>query len=250
MRSILLVILVCMFLVVSAFGSELLSTKQEHFSANGLSRVDFETGAGKLEIHGNSSAKTIEVTAHFMGNPVSKADIPKILDNLRLTMEIRGASFFLKTESVENRNLGSWLGRNEGYIDITVTLPSKLELNVDDGSGGILIAGMEGNIRVEDGSGEIEINGGNNVSINDGSGGISIQHVQGTVDIHDGSGSIELLYIGGDVRISDGSGSIEATDIGGRLDVPQSGSGAIHYKNVKGEVHVPNRNKRHNPETI
>jgi len=242
-RTILVGILLCVTGVASAFGDELLSTKRENFDAAGVTRCSLDTGAGKLEVHGDRAAKAIEVTAEFRGNPHNKDEAQKILEGLRLTMNVRGGTFYLKTEEPDHWNLWN-LGRIHGYIDVTVLLPANLEVNIEDGSGGITVTGMGARVEIEDGSGDITVDGAGDLRIHDGSGGIGVRNVTGSVEIEDGSGSMELEHISGDVRIDDGSGSITVTDVGGRLVVPGSGSGSIHYQGVRGEVRVPERRRR------
>jgi len=220
-----------------SLAEELLTTKRQSFEATGVTGAKFETGAGGLDITGRPGATSIEVVADYKGRPRSKEDTHRIIDNLRLTMEVRGNTFYLKSENVRDWN---WDGN--GYIDLKITLPARLNLDIHDGSGGMSVSGIEGDATIVDGSGEIEIDGVHgNLRIEDGSGSIRVQNIGKNLEIEDGSGSITIRHVGGDVRIEDGSGSIDVTDVAGRLEVPQAGSGSIHYSEVRGEVRVPKR---------
>ena len=153
-----------------------------------------------MAIDGRLSSSTIEVIAEYRGRRGSREDTQKIIDNLKLTTEIRGSTFYLKTESVRD-----WGWRDNGYIDLTISLPARLKLGINDGSGSMTVSGIDGDVTIEDGSGDIEVNGlKGNLKIDDGSGSIRIENVAKNVSIRDGSGSINIRHVGGDVWIASG----------------------------------------------
>jgi hypothetical protein len=218
-------------------AEQTLRTQKESFPAAAVSTVRLETGAGSLTVIGREGAPTIEVTADFKANVGREGDAKRILDNLKLTMEVRGTTFFLKTERMNNWNWG-----DSGWIDISITLPSHLPLDIDDGSGSMSIREMDRDVKIKDGSGEIEVDGvKGDLMIHDGSGGIRIRYVARNVEIEDGSGEIDITHVGGNVRIEDGSGSIHVEDVQGDLVIPHDGSGSIHYANVRGRIDIPRR---------
>jgi hypothetical protein len=235
---VLLVLFFCYPSLIMRAG-ELLTTKRQTFDAAGVTRAHFDAGAGKLSITGIKGGSSIEVVAEFRGEAGSKQDQQKILDNLRLTMETQGHTFYLKSESV-----GDWHWGNRGMIELTVTLPSRLALDVEDGSGSMVVSAIDSDVSIKDGSGEIELDGvRGNLRIDDGSGSMVIRDVGGSVDITDGSGSVDIVRVGGDVQITDGSGSIDVRDVEGRFEVEGGGSGSIHFKGVRGEVRIPHRKR-------
>ena len=225
-------------LVLSA--AETLLTKRETFAAAGVTNARIETGAGSLTITGRQGASTIEVVADYKGPAASEQKKREIIDNLRLSMEVRNGTFHLKSENVQTSN---WM--NHGWIDLHITVPAELSLKIDDGSGSMSVTGIGGDVTIDDGSGEIEaerIQG--NLSIEDGSGSIRVRDVGRNLQIRDGSGGIRIEHVAGDVQIHDGSGSIEVIDVTGSLTVPEHGSGSIHYEQVRGRVQVPSRRGR------
>jgi len=223
-----------------SFADELLDTKRQSFPAAGVTGARFETGAGELEIRGRSGATQIEVVAEYRGAPHGSRTREAILDSMKLTMEIRGQSFYLKTEM---RNESHW--NESGRIDLRVTVPAALDLDIRDGAGGMNIAAVDGNVTIDDGSGGIDVADiGGNLKIRDGSGSITVHNVRKDVRIIDGSGGIDISRVGGNVWIEDGSGGIEVHDVAGRLDIPQAGSGGVSYGDVRGAISVPSR-RRH-----
>ena len=220
-----------------SMAEQTLRTQNESFSAAGVSAVRLETGPGSLQVTGRPGAPSIEVTAEFKANVGSQGDAKRILDNLKLTMETRGDTFFLKSEQ-----LSDWHWGDSGRIDLTIALPSAVRLDINDGSGSMSIKGMGRDVRIEDGSGEVEVDGvDGNLEIDDGSGSIWIRNVKGEVAIEDGSGGIDIARVGGNVRIDDGSGSIDVEDVAGDLIIPHDGSGSVHYRDVRGRLDIPQR---------
>lgn len=218
-----------------SMAEQTLRTQNESFPSAGVSAVHLETGPGSLQVTGRPGAPSIEVTAEFKANIGSQSDAKRILDNLKLTMETRGDTFFLKSEKLSDWNWG-----DSGRIDLTIIVPSAVRLDIDDGSGSMSVKGMGRDVRIEDGSGEIEVDGvDGDLVVDDGSGSIWIRNVKGEVEIEDGSGGIDVAHVGGSVRIDDGSGSIDVEDVARDLIIPHDGSGSVHYRDVRGRLDIP-----------
>ena len=219
---------------IPAMADHTLRTRNESFPARGVSAAVLETGAGILSITGRSDLSAIEVKAEFKCRGIVPSDSQRILDNLRLEMEVRGETFYLKSERLSDWNWG-----DSGWIDLIINMPKDIDLDVNDGSGSIDINGMGRNIRIKDGSGGIELTDNDgSIQINDGSGSIHVRKVRQNVDIHDGSGSIDVRYVDGNLQIHDGSGSIEVDDVGGDLIIPSDGSGSIRVRNARRNVEI------------
>ena len=225
---------------VNGMADQTITTNQQSFQASGVTDARLETGAGSLTIVGRPGAATIEVTAEYKARASSRQDIQRILDNLKLTMELRGSTFFLKSEHLNQWN---WSG-DSGSIDLTITMPPAIALSVDDGSGSIEISGIERDITIDDGSGSIELREiQGSLTIDDGSGSIQVVDATGNVDIDDGSGEIDVRNVRGSVRVSDGSGSIDAHDVSGDLVVASGGSGSLRYSDIQGKIDIPRRKR-------
>jgi DUF4097 and DUF4098 domain-containing protein YvlB len=84
------------------------------------------------------------------------------------------------------------------------------EVQVDSGSGSVIVSDTDGSVDAETGSGSIEIRGVRGQAIvNSGSGGLRLYGIEGLVDANTGSGTIELLGASGPVRLESGSGGID-----------------------------------------
>lgn len=201
-----------------------------------IRNLDLSAGAGQLNITG-SDDDVIEVRGRAC------AETNRQLDDMDIEYRRRGDTWRVETDIPDAdfsilRPLSLLGNSNNAYIDIEITVPSGLMLDIEDGSGDINIQDVTGTLRIDDGSGSITMRGiTGNVDIEDGSGGIDLRNIDGTVDINDGSGSITLASTR-DVRISDGSGSIDVRDVEGNVVVGDDGSGDIRIEGVSGSVTI------------
>ncbi|GIU31654.1 hypothetical protein TUM4637_23690 [Shewanella hafniensis] len=179
-----------------------------------------ETGAGGLEIIGVEGLTQIKLVADIYSNKDSNDS------KLILTLEKKANKAKLKADFEQ-----SGFNNYSPYIDLKLQVPANLALDIDDGSGAILINKMTADINVKDGSGELIINGGNNVSIDDGSGDIEVSQINGNLKIDDGSGAIKVTDIRGNIAIDDGSGNIEVANVQSPVTITD-GSGDINVFNT------------------
>lgn len=242
---------IILFCVLTVYPHQ--ETKSLSLDAGGITHFLIECGSGSLQIQGDSALKTIKVEAEIVLKGRSEKSAREYMQKyMKLELTKKGNKAVLLSHFENDRNLFSW--RNKA-INLTVHMPEDLTLRVDDGSGGIRIHGVSGDIVVKDGSGEIDIadikanididDGSGDIGItdvegdievDDGSGGIKIRNTQGSVTVHDGSGSMVIRGVTGNVRVSDGSGSIEISDVDGNFYLDDDGSGGVNVKNVKGKI--------------
>lgn len=194
--------------------------RELQLNSQDLQRLIADTGAGSLTIMGVEGLTQIKVTADIYTNSHSE---------VTLTLETTGANDATLIAQVED----SGLNAASAYIDLNVQVPAQLALDINDGSGAILINKMMADIKLVDGSGEIEIQNGQNLDITDGSGAIKLSQINGTVKMNDGSGSINATHISGEMIIKDGSGDIKITDVQSSVTITD-GSGDINVANTKG----------------
>lgn len=229
-------------------------------------------GSGSLDVVGVEGLDEVRAVARAC------ASEEEFLEDLRLTSERNGSTLLLETHYPE-WGRQSW-GNRYARLDLRVEVPAGMAaeiqdgsgdlavtkvgiLSVDDGSGGVVIAQIQGDVRLRDGSGEIEIHDvQGSVRIDDGSGEIGLQSVSGDVEIDDGSGEIAVQGVGGSLTVSDSSGEIDVRDVavdvrvtrdssgdiqvdgvGRDFVVERDGSGSIHYTNVDGRVDVPRKRR-------
>ena len=207
--------------------------RQLSMDANGIRLLDIDAGSGSLSLRGVDGTKAIVVNATVRVTTSSEKKATSfIARRMRLSLRPDGDRAVLK--SLFTENWWSWGPR--GSIDLDIQVPPGLGLVVDDGSGSILIDGVQGGAGIDDGSGSIRLRNVGSVAIDDGSGGIDIVDVTGDVSIDDGSGGIKIRSVDGSVKISDGSGGITVDAVTGDLVIEDSGSGSLTISNVQGRV--------------
>ncbi|WP_144394957.1 DUF4097 domain-containing protein [Pleionea sediminis] len=208
--------------IASAFDIE--ETRQLTLDVSSLSAFKVDASAGFLVIKGEEGINTISVEAELN---VDEGEFDLKLE------EVNGKAFLMS----EVDGSGGFWGKSPS-IDLTVTVPARLLLDVKDGSGAMTISSINNDIKVRDGSGELNISDiKGNVSVDDGSGRLFIENIQGELVVDDGSGSMEVRKVTGPVDIEDGSGSITISDLMDALRV-KDGSGGMMVSDVKGHVTI------------
>ena len=213
-----------------------------------------DTGAGSLTVEGVDGLDSIEVTATIGVDGISNEEKARELveKKLKLSLTERGDRIVLDS----GWDSGMWGPGREAWVKLEVRMPSGLALEIDDGSGSIVVDNVRAAVRIDDGSGSIRVENldgllniddgsgsikitdiNNDVTIDDGSGSLSIDGVTGNLRIDDGSGSVDMKNIGGTVEIEDGSGSINAKVIGGDF-ILDDGSGDVVIKELNGEFEL------------
>lgn len=212
--------------------------------AQDLSKFDIDAGAGFLHVRGVEGQTDIQVVADIVTTKEK---------DFTLTLDTSGRTAFLVAE--HNRTSGYWYGSSP-RINLTVTMPRAMMVNIEDGSGDIDIRNIDGSLVIDDGSGSAEVTGikgdveiedgsgdiymknvTGSVLLDDGSGSLVVENVTGDVSIDDGSGDVTVLNIGGTVTVDDGSGDIDVNVAGG-LNIIESGSGGLNIAKIKGEVSI------------
>ena len=220
----------------------------------GAKLIRIVSDAGVLKIDGREGVAAATVRA------VAIASGRSILSGIRLIATREGDVVTIRPQ-LPHRTFFRWGRSFFAAMDMSITVPAGIPieitdgsgdivargtgpLKITDGSGGIDVRGSTGSLDISDGSGDIAVQGvDGNVKITDASGGISVANVTGDLSIPaDGSGSLSAQRIGGSVRVDDkGSGELSVAHIGSDLVVGEKGSGLIRYDDVRGKVAVPVR---------
>lgn len=234
-----LFLLCSIFFLNVIFADEYIEEKTLSLSTEGIEILNIDCGAGFLKVKGIDGLKNIEVQAEIILKRVDKEEAQEIIEKyLKLSLEKKREKAFLKAGFDYSGSFFDRLfGENpQALINLTVSIPKRMNLNVDDGSGFVDIRDVEGEVDLDDGSGEIlmeYIKG--DVNVEDGSGELELIEIEGNVEIDDGSGELVLKNITGDVNIDDGSGELTVENINGNIRV-EDGSGSINIDGVSGDV--------------
>jgi DUF4097 and DUF4098 domain-containing protein YvlB len=252
---------ICFILLftVSVFASDYDEIKKLSLSSEGIENVEIDCGAGFLKVKGVEGLNEIRVKAEIEAVGASKDELEKIIkDHVELSLKKRGNRAVLISKFERAGSFLSFIfnANSNIKINLTVELPKKMNVEIDDGSGFIELENVNGNIEIDDGSGDLNINSidgkividdgsgdmdikdvTGSLNIDDGSGDITVKEVRGNLVIEDGSGSLWASKIDGDVEIDDGSGSIHIDGVSKDVIIIDSGSGGVDIDNVKGNVY-------------
>lgn len=200
---------------VQAESANLRLSETLEIDASDLIKLRIEARAGDMIIRGKSGQDNIVVEATI------------------LTSEQRDYTLSLtKNDDVsllvaESNSSDSWWGKSP-YIDLEISIPKHLELEIDDRSGDITISDIGANVNIDDRSGDIAVSDiAGSVKINDRSGDVTIDDVEGFVVVDDKSGDLDIKNVGRDIDIDDSSGDIELFAVGGDVIIEDSSGDII-----------------------
>lgn len=98
----------------------------------------------------------------------------------------------------------------EAHADLRIMVPAGTEIRVYLAVGASQVHGLESDVTLDTGSGNVEV-----------------RDIVGTVNVDTGSGSVEIIGVEGSVYADTGSGSVEVEDVVGRHFVADTGSGSV-----------------------
>ncbi len=230
-------------------------TRDLSVSAEDVDEFVVDVGAGSLEIRGLDDATEITVTGQIwlQDHPSDLEAVKPVVDrHVEIDLVTRGDRARLTTSTSD-----PGFGYSLPHVDLVVTMPARLALDIRDRSGFIVVENVNADLKLRDDSGSINVsdvdgdveiddksgsitvtNAAKSLNIEDSSGSIDVESVGADLVIDDGSGSIRVRDVRGNVTISDGSGSINVARIGQDLLVLESGSGSLSYGDVEGNVSV------------
>jgi len=247
------VIFFILFFLCASLTSAYQEVKNLSLSAEGIKRLEIDCGAGFLIVSGQEGLKSINAEAEIILEGGSEDKAQKFIrERVKLSLERQGEKAILISQMKERFSVFSFRKR---LINLTVYVPTNVDLEVDDGSGWLKVERIRGKVFINDGSGEMmirDITGA--LRIDDGSGDMDVVNIHGDVDIEDGSGSIDVEGIVGsvsvddssgsmilnnikeDIIVSDSSGSINIDGVDGDVTIKDDGSGSVRINNVRGKV--------------
>ena len=229
-----IIITIISLFIINTFTMANDTVKLLELPKEGIDNLDIDCEAGFLKVYGIEGLDKIEVKAEIVVDISNKEDRENFIrDRVRLSLERRGNKAVLISH-IDNH---SFFSRHE-LINLTVRMPQKMNLKVDDGSGSMEIKDIVGDLSIDDGSGGIDItNITGNVHIDDGSGEVNLNTITGYVEVEDGSGELEIENITGDLNVDDGSGSLRISNIAGNVIITD-GSGSIDIDGVDKDVTI------------
>lgn len=251
----LLILCICLFSTsLQAWFCEYEKEIDQVLDLEGSEMLTVLAGAGDLEIEGDDDTSVATIRGKVC---VSEEDW---LDESRVDVT-GGSNAEIAVELPEISSSWSLIGGNTyAYIDLEITVPADLQLDIKDSSGDVAIEGVS-TLSLKDSSGDVrleDIEG--SVTLNDSSGDLVMQDIEGDVTVdsdssgdirgrdiegsvlvrRDSSGDIRFIDVSRDFTVErDSSGDITAKGVGGDFKVVADGSGDIVAKNVDGKILKP-----------
>lgn len=151
--------------------------------------------------------------------------------------------------TVQVRDDGTWGGRMRGgdrvrvrtrggglqaHADLRIEVPAGRDLRVFVAVGETTARGLRGDLDIDTGSGSVVVEDVvGDLSVDTGSGQVTVTDVEGEVMVDTGSGSVDVASMVGPVlSVDTGSGSVEAVDIDADAVEVDTGSGSVELGRV------------------
>lgn len=194
---------------------------ERRFQVTEHARLVINNGLGRVAIRrGETNAITVSATKRASGFGIN-------LEEMQVFYDQRGDSLNISTKV--HWNILQFGLRS---IHFEITVPANCDVQLDNGSGRVMVQGTSGDIRLRTGSGGIEAHElQGQIALKTGSGGIKANNLQGQVDIQTGSGGIESYSLQGQITLKTGSGgiSMHQSMLAGSSRV-NTGSGGITFE--------------------
>ncbi len=224
---------------------------EETLDVSATELLQIVAGAGELEITGREGQQSASVTATVCASSEEYAEASRL--DIASGGTARIATVMPEVDG------GGWGSGRYLYIDLEIIVPETLSLDVRDSSGDMVLRRV-GAVTIQDSSGDIEVSSAASVELKDSSGDIELETISGDVVVvadssgdirgediggsvvveRDSSGDIRFRGVGADFLVErDSSGDIVANTVGGDFSVIKDGSGSINYRDVQGEVRIP-----------
>ncbi len=183
------------FATQAAFAS--ISTEKFEFEAKDIKSTLIHNSTGNIHVAPSESKMAYVIVNKIKWGPRCSAKV-----------EVKGGQLHIETDD------SAWILDHECRVDLVVSLPKQIPLQVRAGTGDIKILASRGDVDVKVGSGLISLKGEiASLKALSGSGDVKLEGLAQTADIKTGSGDIELDYQGapktGKLSVQTGTGDVE-----------------------------------------
>jgi hypothetical protein len=226
-----------------ASAEEYTFTLHKEFPAvtNPSLKVRNTSGEIKIESHPENkimidASKVVE--ADNSEEAKRRADgIEVVIENYDSKVEIETKYTPLKSKSFWEKVLG-FEGKSSGYVDYHILVPEKIDLNISNISGDVIISDISGGIEVNVTSGDLWIKRvKGHLDLETTSGDVEVSAIEGDVVASGTSSNLEIFDVKGDANLSSTSGDISAEDVVGSTQINNT-SGDVSLKEIQGNIEV------------
>lgn len=195
--------------------------------------VEIHNIYGSLEVESGEHDRIV-INVDKTVRAKSREEAERLEPEMYFTITDQGDSYVIES----NRDdLRSSL-RRRFKTSLTISVPTKSSLNVNNKYGSVRIAGLTGDQEVENRYGGTTIRAINgNVYLENGYGPIVTENVSGNVRIVNKHGSVHVSGIAGDARIDNKHSLVRVENVGGKVQIEGSNN-SVDLEDVKGLVKV------------
>lgn len=193
-------------------------TSRHDFVTSGPVDLRVELGTGEIDITSSDTGTTTIELEPMHGDSYAK----DLIANARV--EQSGDKVWV----VMPKSKGGLFGR-KGQVRATISLPYESSLKIDTASADVEGRGRFGQVAINTGSGDIQLDQIAAGDLKAGSGDLEVERVIGEIKVKTGSGDVTLGPVGGACEVLAGSGDVSLDSVEGSLKV-KTGSGDVSVK--------------------
>jgi len=201
-------------------------------------KVVIENSAGDIELRqGPPGQLTIG------GKKVVKASSRRVADaeakRIKVRVERRKGRVRIWVEDGQRSRILFGIGKRVSrWVDLSLLIPPRSDLEVNSASGDIRAKGMEGRLTAKTVSGDLSLQGFvGPVLVHTTSGDLNLRGIVGDVKVEGTSSDVDLAGIRGNIGISTTSGDVSSQDVEGHLTV-EGTSGDVQITRLRGDLEV------------
>ena len=200
------------------------------FTAGGEVRLDNQNGGIEVRTWDRNE---VRVWARIKAQGRDRAEAEEMLDEVEIRIEQNGDHL----EIYSDHPRGGWGWGRSVNVVYELTVPEKIDLDLDTVNGGIEVGTIEGQVRLTTSNGNIEVDRVH--------GSVTAKTTNGGIDVElaafDGSEDLEYTTTNGSINVSlpkDIKGSFEAKTTNGHIetDFPITVRGKFSRKSIRGDL--------------
>jgi hypothetical protein len=160
-----------------------------------VQKIKVDVAVGNIAIEKSPSGNTV-LTGEYDSE---KLDVEISFSNGKLSV----------VEKTKKRN-------SNGSIDshYKLQIPANLEMNVNTGTGKIVVVNHKGDLKLNSGTGSVELlNSEGELSLNSGTGRVSMTNCQGELNANSGTDDVVIENVTGVISANSGTGNVSAKNI-------------------------------------
>lgn len=204
--------------------------RAEEVAFDGIKTLDLQSASGDVRLNGKQTS----------GTKVAATKSKDWNGSCELKVWRTGSTVFVTADRKQK------LTKTNCKVDFVIDMPATSDIKGDVGAGNVKVEGIDGNLDLDTGSGNVSITKGNfpKVSVNTGDGNVLIDGNVKSAEVATGNGNVNMVFRGalgsGSTTVSTGTGNVSIkVSSGSSLDASlSSGTGRTHSE-IKPDPKAP-----------